>query len=70
MTDPNLEKIIENNIKDIEKDELGLTIAQASSYLNYIYKNQNLNKKKIELDSFVQKIKDLANYFKIKHMGD
>ena len=38
MTDPNLEKIIEANIKDIENDELGLTLAQASSYLDYIYR--------------------------------
>ena len=37
MTDPNLEKIVNSNIRDIEKGSLGRTITQASSYLAVSY---------------------------------
>ncbi|MAG39572.1 hypothetical protein CMI41_01210 [Candidatus Pacearchaeota archaeon] len=70
MTDPNLEKIIEANIKDIENDELGLTLAQASSYLDYIYRYERRDRRKIELERFTEKIKNLANFFKNKNRGN
>jgi hypothetical protein len=70
MTDPNLEKIVNNNILDIEKGFLGRTITQASSYLDYVYGYHNRDKRKIELSDFVEALKLTSDRLKIKKSND
>ena len=67
MKDPNLRKIIETNILEIQKNNLGTAITQASSYLDYIYKYKNRDKRKIELNNFVEEVKLLSNKLRIKN---
>jgi len=68
MNDPNLNKILQNNLKQIQKDgKIGKAHAQASSYLDYMYGFHNRDKRKIELDQFVEKLKDLSNESKMKN---
>ena len=65
MKDPNLKKIIKANLKEIAKDQLGTAITHASSYLYYIYINEDKKKRKIELDNFIEEIKILSNELRI-----
>ena len=74
MSDPNLNKIVDANIKNIKQGILGTTITHASSYLDYIYGYYNRDKRKQELDNFIyeflsslrQKINDPLGQKKIK----
>ena len=70
MTDPNLVKIIESNVEEIEKGNIGRTITHASSYLDYIYGYNNRDKRKIELTQFIEKLKLLANSLKLKKINN
>ena len=63
--EPNLEKILNSNIKDIQKGYLGKTIAQASSYLDYMYGYHNRDKRKIELSNFIEELKLISNKYKL-----
>ena len=66
--DPNLQRIIDHNIENIEKDSLGTVIVQANSYLEFIYFNKSQFKKEQELDNFIEEIKILSNKFKLKKL--
>ena len=70
MTDPNLEKIVNSNIRDIEKGSLGRTITQASSYLDYLYGYHNRDKRKIELSEFIEELKLVSDKLKIKKLNN
>ena len=70
MTDPNLEKIVNDNIKDIERGFLGRTITQVSSYLDYMYGYHNRDKRKIELSDFIESLKLLSDRLKIKKSNE
>ena len=67
MLDPNLEKIIKSNISEIKKNNLGTAISHASSYLDYIYRYKNRDKRKLELNNFIEKIKLLSNELRIQN---
>jgi hypothetical protein len=66
MTDPNLEKIANTNIVDLEKGFLGKTITQASSYLHHMYGLYNRDKRIIELANFTEAIQLMSDKLKIK----
>lgn len=70
MTDPNLEKIVNTNIRDIEKGHLGRTIVQASSYLDNIYGFYNRDKRERELSEFIDSLKILSDTLKIKKLNE
>ena len=63
MKDPNLNKIIESNLYQIKKNNLGTSISQANSYLTYIYAGKTPLLKAKELDAFIEELKSLANKF-------
>ena len=68
MSDPNLNKIVDTNIKDIKQGILGTTITQVSSYLDYIYGYHNRDKRKKELDDFIYELKLLSDQFKLQNI--
>jgi hypothetical protein len=70
MNDPNLEKIVNNNIADIQKGFLGKTITQVSSYLDHMYGFHNRDKRKIELSNFIESLKVMSDRMKIKKSND
>jgi len=70
MNDPNLRKIINANLDDIKNDNLASTLSHASSYLDYMYGYKDINKRKIELDNFIQEVKYLSNKLKIRNNSD
>ena len=70
MTDPNLEKIVNTNIRDIEKGFLGKTIVQASSYLHNMYGFYDRDRREIELSDFIESLKVLSDRLKIKKSND
>jgi len=66
--DPNLQRIIEHNVENIQKDNLGTVIVQANSYLEFVHLNKDKNKKQQELDKFIEEIKVMSNKFKLKKL--
>lgn len=57
--DPNLEKICDANIETIVKNNFFIAIRHAKDYLNRIVSDPN--KAKIELDNFIQHLKEVKN---------
>ena len=70
MTDPNLQKIVDSNIEEIEKGNIGKTITHASGYLDYIYGYHNRDKRKIELTQFIDQLKLLSDSLKLKKLSN
>ncbi len=70
MMDPNLQKFIDANIEDIKKGNIGRIITHASSYLSHVYACGDRDKRKIELTEFIEKLKVLANSFRLKKLND
>tara|TARA_Y100000310_G_scaffold17474_2_gene17293 strand:- start:29 stop:298 length:270 start_codon:yes stop_codon:yes gene_type:complete len=70
MTDPNLQKIVDSNIEEIEKGNIGKTITHVSGYLDYIYGYHNRDKRKIELTQFIDQLKLLSDSLKLKKLSN
>lgn len=59
--DPNLIKIRDANIHLIKKGRLGKPITQAKHYLTEILGEYRLQEIDVEMDEFVDHLKDMAN---------
>jgi hypothetical protein len=70
MTDPNLQKIVDSNIEEIEKGNIGKTITHVSGYLDYIYGYHNRDKRRIELTQFIDQLKLLSDSLKLKKLSN
>jgi len=68
MTDPNLQKIVDSNMEEIEKGNIGKTITHVSGYLDYIYGYHNRDKRRIELTEFIDQLKLLSDSLKLQKM--